>query len=319
MAKGKVKVDGDEKERTISWADDQNKFMLDWCIEYMQEQHAGFRFKKHHLMKCADALNRKFAMGVTLSQVDRHFRHYKENWKYIAAAISKSGNVFDAIRCVVTISESEKSCLNDRARRLLSKPIKFYYEMQELFTGTSADGSLAMDQHTCTIDSDDLDSDEGLYDLNIYPQYEGPLEEDSDTLPTTYVPKRPPIPVGGDNSSSSTSRVGTKRPRGSRSPTKKPSKTKSRFVESAEEINSTLRSLQQSLIAAAPPQMPQVVDPYASLWQRLEVLPITTDQRITVGVHLSSKDNEGLRSGLCSASDKTFETWVSKFFNKDDI
>uniref|UniRef100_N1R3T7 DUF8040 domain-containing protein n=1 Tax=Aegilops tauschii TaxID=37682 RepID=N1R3T7_AEGTA len=46
-----------------------------------------------------------------------------------AAAISKSGNVFDDIRCVVTISESEKSCLNDRARRLLSKPIKFYYEM----------------------------------------------------------------------------------------------------------------------------------------------------------------------------------------------
>jgi hypothetical protein len=53
-------------------------------------------------------------MRVTLAQVDRHFRHYKENWKYIAAAISKSGNVFDDIRCVVTISESEKSCLNVR-------------------------------------------------------------------------------------------------------------------------------------------------------------------------------------------------------------
>nr|XP_040255919.1 uncharacterized protein LOC109759286 [Aegilops tauschii subsp. strangulata] len=120
-------------------------------------------------MKCADALNRKFAIGVTLAQVDQHFRHYKENWKYIAATISKSGNVFDEIRCVITISESEKSCLNDRARCLLSKPIKFYYEMQELFTGTSADGSLAMDQHTCTIDSDDSDNDEGLYDLNCYP------------------------------------------------------------------------------------------------------------------------------------------------------
>ncbi|KAM3208386.1 hypothetical protein ACQJBY_063209 [Aegilops geniculata] len=321
MAKGKGKADGDgcSRERTISWADDQTKFMLDWCIEYMKEQYAGFRFRKHHLMKCADALNRKFAMGVTLAQVDRHFRHYKENWKYIAAAISKSGNVFDDIRCVVTISESEKSCLNDRARRLLSKPIKFYYEMQELFTGTSADGSLAMDQHTCTIDSDDSDNDEGLYDLNCYPQYEGPLEEDSDTLPTTHCPKRPPVPVGGDNSSSSTSRVGKKRPRGSRSPTKKPPRTKSRFVESAEEINSTLRSLQQSL-AAAPSPMPQVVDPYATLWKRLEELPITTDQRITVGVHLSCKDNEGLRGWLCSASDKTFETWVCKFFaDKDHV
>ncbi|XBI00330.1 hypothetical protein VPH35_129406 [Triticum aestivum] len=171
--------------------------------------------------------------------------------------------------------------------------------MQELFTGTSTDGSLAMDQHTCTIDSDDSDNDEGLYDLNCYPEYEGPLEEDSDTLPTTH--------------------FGKKHPRGSRSPTKKPPKTKSHFVESAEEINSTLRSLQQSL-AATPPPVPQVVDPYASLWKRLEELPITTDQRIAVGVHLSCKDNEGLCGWLCSASDKTFETWVCKFFaDKDHV
>ncbi|XBH59263.1 hypothetical protein VPH35_080554 [Triticum aestivum] len=154
------------------------------------------------------------------------------------------------------------------ARRLLSKPIKFYYEMQELFTGTSADGSLAMDQHTCTIDSDDSDNDEGLYDLNCYPQYEGPLEEDSDTLPTTYGPKRPPVHV---------------------------------------------------VLAAPAPQMPQVIDPYASLWHRLEVLPITMDQNITVGMHLSSKENEGLCGWLCCASDKTFETWVWKFFDKDEV
>ncbi|KAE8774875.1 hypothetical protein D1007_52685 [Hordeum vulgare] len=148
MAKGKGKDDGGgcSHERTISWADDQTKFMLDWFIEYMKEEHAGFRFRKHHLMKCVDALNRKFA-------------------------INKSGNVFDDIRCVIIISESEKSCLNDRARPLVSKPIKFYYEMQKLFTGTSADGSLAMDQHTCTIDSDDSDNDEGLYDLSCYPQH----------------------------------------------------------------------------------------------------------------------------------------------------
>lgn len=64
--------------------------------------------------------------------------------------------------------------------------------------------------------------------------------------------------------------------------------------------------------------MPQVVDPYASLWKRLEELPITTDQRITVGVHLSYKDNEGLCGLLCNASDKTFETWVCKFFADKD-
>ena len=65
--------------------------------------------------------------------------------------------------------------------------------------------------------------------------------------------------------------------------------------------------------------MPQVIDPYASLWHRLEVLPITMDQRIIVGMHLSSKNNAGLRGWLCCASDKTFETWVWKFFDKDDV
>ncbi|KAE8819884.1 hypothetical protein D1007_02258 [Hordeum vulgare] len=89
------------------------------------------------------------------------------------------------------------------------------------------------------------------------------------------------------------------------------------FAGSTEEINSTLRSLQQSL-AAAPPPMPQVVDPYATLWKKLEELPITTDQRIALGMHLSCKDNEGLRGWLCSASDKTFETWVWKFFADKD-
>ena len=43
------------------------------------------------------------------------------------------------------------------------------------------------------------------------------------------------------------------------------------------------------------------------------------DQRVTIGMHLSSKNNEGLRGWLCCASDKTFETWVWKFFGKDDV
>lgn len=62
-------------------------------------------------MLCADALNKKFGMGVTADQVDRHYRYHKENWKYIAAALSKSGNAFDHTRFLVTISESEKATL----------------------------------------------------------------------------------------------------------------------------------------------------------------------------------------------------------------
>lgn len=118
MAKGKVKVDAFafSRERSLTWHEDQSKYMLEWYIEYVKKQHAGFKIKKAHHMVCADALNKKFAMGVTVDQVDRHYRYHKENWSYISKALGKSGNSFDHTRCLVLISESEKqqqsiSCL----------------------------------------------------------------------------------------------------------------------------------------------------------------------------------------------------------------
>lgn len=109
--KGKVETEGSSRERSISWDDEQTKFMLDWYIEYKKDQHANFIWKSQHHMKCADALNKEFAMGVTSAQVTRHYRHYKENWKIVETALNKSGNGFDAIKCKLTISESEKATL----------------------------------------------------------------------------------------------------------------------------------------------------------------------------------------------------------------
>jgi hypothetical protein len=77
----------------------------------MKEQYAGFKIKKQHHFKCSEALNRQFNMGVTATQVERHFRHYKENWKFVATALAKSGNTFDTTRSMVIISESEKTKL----------------------------------------------------------------------------------------------------------------------------------------------------------------------------------------------------------------
>lgn len=61
--------------------------------------------------KCLDALNREFAMGVTSTQVTRHYRHYKENWQIVERALNNSGNGFDTSKCKLTISESEKAKL----------------------------------------------------------------------------------------------------------------------------------------------------------------------------------------------------------------
>jgi hypothetical protein len=48
MTKGKEKAEGDgsTRERTITWDDDQTKFMFGWFIDFMKEQHAGFKIKK---------------------------------------------------------------------------------------------------------------------------------------------------------------------------------------------------------------------------------------------------------------------------------
>jgi hypothetical protein len=48
-------------------------------------------------------------MGISIAQVDRHLRHKKENWKFIAMTLHKNGNSFDPIRCIVTILEFEKA------------------------------------------------------------------------------------------------------------------------------------------------------------------------------------------------------------------
>lgn len=110
--KGKSDGDGPVRERTITWDEEHTKFMLNWYIEYKKKQHAGFVWKKPHHAKCADALNKEFGMGVTIEQVNRHYRDYKEKWKIIERALSNSGNGFDATRCKITISESEKEKLN---------------------------------------------------------------------------------------------------------------------------------------------------------------------------------------------------------------
>jgi hypothetical protein len=113
MVKRKEKEgDGSTRERTILWDVDQTKFMLGWYIDHIKKHHASFKIKKPHHFKCAKALNRQFSMGVTTTQVERHFMHYKENWKFIAIALCKSANTFDTARSMVIISELEKANLN---------------------------------------------------------------------------------------------------------------------------------------------------------------------------------------------------------------
>jgi len=321
MGKGKEKVEGEAstRERTILWDEDQTKFMLGWFIDFIKEQHAGFKVKKQHHFKCAEALNRQFNMGVTTIQVERHFRHYKENWKFVATALSKSGNTFDTGRSMVIISESEKSTLKDRARRLLCKPIKFFNEMQDLFSDSSADGSLAMDAITCMDNNqpdDDNDYDDDMCnDFSNYTQPQVDLGDDSDTIPSpTHAPPTIPSQVGEQSSSSS----GVKRPRGVKSPAKRDVRPRSRMAKIGEEINTTLVELHNELKQPPPPPpMPSNSD--VALWQRLEKMILTTDQKLLVGTFLASNEQKGMRGFLSASAEITFQSWVFKFLSDSGL
>ncbi|KAJ1295502.1 hypothetical protein BS78_01G228900 [Paspalum vaginatum] len=160
----------------------------------------------------------------------------------------------------------------------------------------------------CLGDSDSEDSDDST-DLNSDATYEDQVSGDSDTLSTHR----------SDANVENTSHTGAKkRPRGSKSPTKKPMRTKSRFAECIEDIRGTMESLRDTLAATAPPQMPHQTDPHASLWQRLEAMPLTPDQRVLIGEHLSTKDNKGKRGWLCNASDATLNAWVFKYLSEKE-
>ena len=79
-----------------------------------------------------------------------------------------------------------------------------------------------------------------------------------------------------------------------------------------------MKSLRETLTATAPPPMPQLTDPHAALWQRLEAIPMTPDQRVLVGEHLSTKENKGKRGWLCNASADTLHAWVFKFLCENE-
>ena len=112
--------------------------------------------------------------------------------------------------------------------------------MQELLTGSSADGSFTMYQNTSTNTSDDSRE---LRDLNNYMPLEDSLGDDSDILPTPSTDG-----TGNNKHPSNYTRSGIKRSRGNTStlPTKKATKNKNCLVESNDEITATMKSLRDT-------------------------------------------------------------------------
>jgi hypothetical protein len=202
-----------------------------------------------------------------------------------------------------------------RARRLLSKPIKFFNEMQELFLNSSADGSLTMDANTClneTQADEDNDYDDDLCnELFSYAPPEDNLGDDSDTLPSPISGQPSMASQVAEQSSSSS---GVKRLRSEGKVQKRDVRPKSRMSWVGDAITTALVKLQNE-IKKPPPPPPSMRSSDDILWQRLENITLTTDQKLMVGTFLASKEQKGVRSFLSGSSEVTFQLWVFKFLS----
>ena len=89
-----------------------------------------------------------------------------------------------------------------------------------------------------------------------------------------------------------------KRPR-VKSPAKIDAKPRSRTTKIGEEINATLAVLREALKAPPPPPPMPSFNSDAALWQRLDNMTITTDQNMTVGMFLASKEQKGMCDTPC--------------------
>ncbi|KAM0913261.1 hypothetical protein ACQ4PT_012277 [Festuca glaucescens] len=188
---GKHKLDVKSEEdcnsdgKYITWTDEATKFMLDWYIDLHRDKPATFKFKKQHHLQCADALNGKFSLGATQNQVDRHYRSYKEKWSW-------------------------KTTIN-----YLTRPIRFFHELEELFSDQSqADGSLAIDQTTVNVD-DGNDDNKDVLEHGGYPIPVDSDEADSDIIGRLS----PKVELDGNP-------LNKKRKRVTSSPSKNPTKGK---------------------------------------------------------------------------------------------
>ncbi|PNT68185.1 uncharacterized protein LOC100840744 isoform X2 [Brachypodium distachyon] len=189
----------------------------------------------------------------------------------------------------------------------LTKPIRFFHQLQELFSDQShADGSLAADQTTVNVDDDSDDNEK----VEGYPIPMDSDEADSDTIGC----QSPRVDLDGKPSNK-------KRKRVTSSPHKKPTKGKANSKSKVrdDEMASSIKRLADSLVAPPVPVQPvPPPDPYANLWKRINALPFTAKDKLEIAAHLSKPDQDVFRSYLNQADDALLSEWVITYFERQD-
>ncbi|CAO2187946.1 unnamed protein product [Urochloa humidicola] len=305
------------REKYKTWTDETTEFMLQWYADYQKDEPATFMWKQHHHHLCAEALNARFRIGANRHQVYRHFRAFKEKWNWIRKALAKSGNGFDATskRFNLPYSEKSPSKLGTGKYNYLTRPIKFYSLMEEVFGDSAqATGSLAVDQSTLDIEDDKSESGSD----DSFTAEHG--DEDSDTIARSSPPVAEEIitrgcaQVVGLNSGGCAQVVslnsGMKR-KNMKSPMKKHRKDKAKHAKALENdpIAGSIVMLAKSIASSGTAP----ADPYANLWKRIEEIPFPPRDKVDIESFLSKPEQVYLRNYLNAASDQSFGAWVTDY------
>ncbi|XBI39953.1 hypothetical protein VPH35_124624 [Triticum aestivum] len=287
------------RDNYMSWSDDCTKYMLEWYIEKQRDKPPTFKWKAQHHLQCANDLNDKFGITATAKQVDRHFRSFKEKWKWIKLAKGRSGYGFDKVLNKFNIDKSEKSPskLGKIKFNYLTHSIKFYHLLEELFSDSShADGSLAIDVNNA---SENVESD-GSSETSSHTSTAEQGLSDSDMI-------APNSPAEGTSSNLKRKHV--------KAPHKKKPKVKARRARVLDDdVAASIVSLAETVKSAAPIQPIAATDPNANLWKHIESLTLPANEKIELATYLAKPEQEVFRGFLNCASDQTFNAWVLDYF-----
>ncbi|GJN36144.1 hypothetical protein PR202_gb24983 [Eleusine coracana subsp. coracana] len=194
----------------------------------------------------------------------------------------------------ILILQKDKDKLDTTKYNYLTRPIKFFHLLQELFLNhAKADGSLALDQSAMNITSDSDDND-SVKELEGYT-----LAGDDDQNDSDIIPRNSPIDleVTADPSSGP-----SKKRKHMKSPTKKVSKAsrngKFSNDEMANSIIMLIESIKSSNNNVAPVQQVAPADPKANVWKRIEDLTFPAKFKLEIATFLSKPEQDNFHGIL---------------------
>uniref|UniRef100_A0A0E0QNH9 Fe2OG dioxygenase domain-containing protein n=1 Tax=Oryza rufipogon TaxID=4529 RepID=A0A0E0QNH9_ORYRU len=150
-------------------------------VEFCRERTGGVA--KYEKEEATNMAREKVRHAKELGdQVQRHYRRHKETWALVARHLNESGGGWDETNKMLSLSQSTLDSLSINDRGILSKPIQFFDKLQELFSGSSADGAFMEDPSSVADFDDEADELDNFNDMSTYAETKYPQGEDSDKL-----------------------------------------------------------------------------------------------------------------------------------------